>query len=72
MNAAMKVLDTDSSGVIEFEEFVDWWVNKVIVKSMTCHGLTLPAAGKTRARRGRQVMSQTGCGIPVWNLSGSL
>jgi len=29
LNAAMKVIDTDSSGVIEFEEFVDWWVNKV-------------------------------------------
>ena len=29
LEAAMKLLDTDSSGVIEFEEFVDWWVNKV-------------------------------------------
>ena len=30
LNAAMKILDTDESGVIEFDEFVDWWVNKVI------------------------------------------
>eukprot|EP00210_Caulerpa_lentillifera_P003827 g3655.t1 len=29
LEAAMKMLDTDESGVIEFDEFVDWWVNKV-------------------------------------------
>lgn len=25
----MKIIDSDGSGVIEFDEFVDWWVNKV-------------------------------------------
>lgn len=29
LGAAMKIVDTDNSGVIEFDEFVDWWVNKV-------------------------------------------
>ncbi|GMH36730.1 hypothetical protein BSKO_04603 [Bryopsis sp. KO-2023] len=29
VKAAMEIVDTDKSGVIEFDEFVDWWVNKV-------------------------------------------
>ena len=29
LTAAMKLLDKRGSGYIEFDEFVDWWVNKV-------------------------------------------
>lgn len=29
LETAMKIIDSDGSGVIEFDEFVEWWVNKV-------------------------------------------
>lgn len=29
LTAAMKLLDKRGSGYVEFDEFVDWWVNKV-------------------------------------------
>ena len=29
LTAAMKLLDKRGSGYIEFDEFVDWWVNQV-------------------------------------------
>lgn len=29
LKTAMELIDTDKSGVIEFDEFVAWWVNKV-------------------------------------------
>ena len=38
LTAAMKLLDKRGSGYIEFDEFVDWWVNKVRI----CPLLTFP------------------------------
>ena len=32
--AAMKLLDKRGSGYIEFDEFVEWWVNKVCICSL--------------------------------------
>lgn len=29
VKAAIKILDKDGDGLINFPEFVDWWVNKV-------------------------------------------
>ena len=29
MKAAIKLLDTNNDGYIEFDEFVQWWQNKV-------------------------------------------
>lgn len=38
ISAAMEILDTDNSGVIEFDEFVAWWIEKVI---LLCNGLLI-------------------------------
>ena len=35
LSAAMKLLDKRGSGYIEFDEFVDWWVNKVCSKQLS-------------------------------------
>ena len=36
LTAAMKLLDKRGSGYVEFDEFVDWWVNKVGSSTISC------------------------------------
>ena len=51
LTAAMKILDTDESGVIEFYEFVDWWVNKVVnLLPLSLEADRLLFTGQARAR----------------------
>lgn len=38
LTAAMKLLDKRGSGYVEFDEFVDWWVNKVCLLLCYLHG----------------------------------
>ena len=41
LTAAMKLLDKRGSGYVEFDEFVDWWVNKVSSSTVSCANVCL-------------------------------